>query len=111
MLVLLPLRAWAGDAMALSELAVPNHTHPGTEQVAPSATAAPCHGETASTADTQMPTQGHTGCKVCEICHGNALVQPPVVAATGPVPRGAWPVHPAWFASAETRSASKPPIS
>jgi hypothetical protein len=121
MIALLPLRSWAGDAMALSMWATPD---------APQATA-PCH--TAAAPMASVPMEGdshhasaagamaheatdsghspqHATCNACDVCNGPAMT----LAAHSASPTA--PVHdhvaPASerFASALPQRGSKPPI-
>lgn len=115
MIVLLPLRGWVGDAMAMDTLA-PATAHPAT-------TAGPHagHEAMADTAGDATPCADHAGtadddhgcaqCVACNICHSAAHspalwplltalpAAAPVVLAPGPV------------VSAERSTRFKPPIS
>ena len=137
MIVLLPLRGWAGDAMAtqtatqmatqLTGVAVAmesgaahaliirstgsfNHHVQGSEpaQVIPD-----CHGQMTSHTDAHdKATNDHSGtCQACQACHTVALSPSPVVLANVFVSP---PMHPplgATFTSAATTLSQKPPIS
>jgi hypothetical protein len=107
MMVLLPLRAWAGDSMALSVLDSPagvhcaEHTGPGvmpTEHGA-GAVADPLHAS--------APDGGHL---CCDICNGPVLTTPP--CSTGAIALPALPsAEPrVAFASTVPRRDHKPPI-
>jgi hypothetical protein len=117
MLILLPLRGWMGEAMAMDMLA--QHAL-ATQKVAIHA----IHTGTANTFDTEIQAECHTAteaadpdtnhcntCPVCQMCHS--------VAAPTPwaIPAPLWLSHaqPATartrFASAPTAFALKPPIS
>lgn len=128
MILLLPLRGWLGDAMAM-ELAVPamqavavhaaeaeTAHHAGFGHQADAA-APPCHEDaqaapaTAHHGSEHPAGHGHGHCTACQICHSVAATHR---AATPAVlaPRHAAPgTAPARFASAELRGVAKPPIS
>lgn len=118
LIVLLPVRGWAGDAMAFSmgdapgshpvaaachDAAAPSAgdlTHPDTRHHAPATdAAAQDHG-----------AGDHSTCTACDICHGPAMAltahshrsSPPLHARTAPVSER--------FASALPQRGSKPPI-
>lgn len=120
MIALLPLRGWAGDAMALSVWVAP-----GSSQAA-----APCHGAPAPMASVVMKGDSHhatateamahgseTGdspqhstCNACDVCNGPAMTLALHSASASP-PRHTH-IAPACerFASAEPQRGSKPPI-
>jgi hypothetical protein len=132
MILLLPLRGWAGDAMAtqmasaavaiesgaartheIEATATFDHQHPGFE----SAQAIPdCHGQMASHSDAHdNAANDHAGtcqaCQACQACHTFALSPSPVVVtnvfASPPLP----PTPGAAFTSAAAALTQKPPIS
>ncbi|MBA4261810.1 MAG: hypothetical protein C0443_07260 [Comamonadaceae bacterium] len=108
MIALLPLRGWAGDAMAMSMWAAP----PAHQ------TASPCHGGPATLAAQEMAHDGHhtadtpshNSCTACDICNGPAMTLAahsarttlPAVTTTAPACER--------FASAVPQRGSKPPI-
>lgn len=120
MIALLPLRGWAGDAMALSMWATPD-SHPA---------AAPCHdaatpmasvamdGDNHHATESETMAHGsdtgnsapHTTCNACDVCNGPAMTlalhstsaTPPVHAHVAPASER--------FASALPQRGSKPPI-
>lgn len=110
MLVLLPLRGWAGAVMAVGH---PAPLTAAASVVEASPDVAPCHGESHAMADAQPAAQADAGCAtcgLCDVCHS-------------PLLGGLWPerlvpqapsVHPAAtaarFASAPTRLLPEPPI-
>ncbi len=117
MLILLPLRGWMGEAMAMDMLAQHGLA---TQKVATYA----IHTSTANTFDTEIQAECHTAaeaadpdtkhcgtCPVCQMCHSVAA---PTAWAI-PVPLWLGHAQPASghvrFASAPTAFALKPPIS
>lgn len=110
MLVLLPLRGWAGAVMVAG--------HPAPVAVAAAAAesstdAVPCHGESHAAADEQPAPQTDAGCAscgLCDVCHSPLLggLWPERLAPPPPT------VHPAAaatrFASAPARLLHEPPI-
>ena len=111
MIALLPLRAWAGDVMAVGMMTVNLATH------------VPCAGHDASepgalerspdsteVADVSPSAHCET-CVACQICHSVALANPAILQA----PAVTSPVQPASlstrFASALLAISLKPPIS
>lgn len=119
MIVLLPLRGWTGDAMAVVTMAAGTSTavsgaHAHSQE---SATAHDCHGLDAADANgagaSPEPDQVHdvcAACALCQICHAVALTQPAADAAaffaTGAQPRSALPAD----LSATPLPGFKPPI-
>jgi hypothetical protein len=124
MLVLLPLRGWVGEAMAMDMLAqhagaMQNIATPAYE-ISASGTfdaeiQADCHrAEEAPHSDAHASDSGtpHCGtCPLCQMCHNVAAPAPWVIAAP------LWLAHaqpasgPARYASAPAAFALKPPIS
>ncbi|TDQ38795.1 hypothetical protein [Tepidicella xavieri] len=115
LLVLLPWRLWAADAMALQMASLP----PGsTEQVAchgePSAEPAHAHGQMADAhahSDSSASGPDHHGlCLLCDVCHNAYWLAPPHPA------QGSGPIHHAppsldvSLASVEPEPGFKPPI-
>ena len=106
--LLLPLRGWLGDAMAL-------------DIVQPVASAHAAHamhdmGEMAHAVDgeTQQPQAQpdcHSTCTHCQLCHSVALTVWPAVTLVVEAPREAPAFEPVAFASAEPGRGFKPPIS
>jgi hypothetical protein len=122
LIALLPLRAWVGDAMAVSMLAQPAANT--AEQVhcqdhlgsAPQAMAAqPSHGahvmsaQSESTADHQHP-QDHPH-SVCDVCNGPALVLSLLLASHVPQAHTVLTPPAERFASVALQQGIKPPIS
>lgn len=131
LIALLPLRAWAGDAMALAVVAAPGMAAAATpappchgEQAAPSGHGAQMspssHGEQAAVAGTSVTAHTddhgndhseHAACSCCDICHGSVLSGPVVSSsACAPMTGHPWPVG-VRFASAVLPGQHKPPIS
>lgn len=124
MLVVLPLRGWVGDAMALGQ-----STQVGLEDKAapePIINAECTHGDggthhghqasTALSADLATADHGaadshdHGGCTACQICHSAALDTVPVAAPVDPA-RGGQPLATSVVdTSAERVLGDKPPI-
>lgn len=109
-ILLLPLRAWLGDAMALEGLrppvtatAAPQADHAMHAQGAMEGMAH--HHAAASAPD------GQGSCTHCQLCHGVAMTVWPEVPMLGGSPRAAPAFGPAAFASAEPAPGFKPPIS
>lgn len=107
LIVLLPWRAWAGNAMALVM------TAPA------SAAGAAVHcaelvlqtAETGHGADTASTTDAPTPHAVCDSCNGPALSAAPGLAVdSGPLPQAHPRIAPVRFASALPRTGLKPPI-
>ena len=126
MICLLPLRALAGDAMAIQ---MQQSAFAATEQAQamPAPDAPGCHGQLHASSPTPeaMPqlgamhhdgsehgTAGHaTLCLVCDVCHSTATLspEPPIVAAS---PAANVPAHVRGpISSAERLPLHKPPIS
>lgn len=104
-IALLPLRAWVGDAMAIT-MQMPA---PAQEMVsASSAEAAPCADHaTGESAAAPMDHQ-HSS---CEVCHGPAM---PLALQTAPLPQavhGVLPTPTERFTSLLPQPGIKPPIS
>lgn len=134
LILLLPLRGWAGDAMAI-HMALPAplqqapvldvvghmdhaqgtaHVHSGENPVL-TATAGDCagHGGPDGTSQTDAADCASCSmcqtCQTCQTCHTVAVVNTMVVADHGSAPRAA-PQRPAQgFASADGALALKPP--
>lgn len=105
MLVLLPLRGWAGGAMAVE--------HPPTPVERVAQTAAPCHtegdtaAEPATATDTAAPGE-HT-CGLCDVCH-NQLMTLAVFLGDKPTSPQARHLQPRErFDSVPARQSLKPP--
>jgi cytochrome c553 len=110
-ILLLPLRGWLGDAMALQVL---------RQQVAVAAPAA--HADHAMHATGGMEGVAHdhaaasttdcqSTCTNCQLCHSVAMTVWPEVPMLAEVPRTTPAFEPAAFASAEPAPGLKPPIS
>jgi hypothetical protein len=125
LIVLLPLRGWMGDAMALEMLSQTLNTSKSIATAPDSAwatshfdqsiphTSAPCHDEADSGADTaalSVPGESCHHCNACEVCNLTAAMQTTALAALVPVAQQAVAAHGWRFASASTRSHLKPPI-
>ncbi|MGM9425389.1 DUF2946 family protein [Hydrogenophaga sp. MI9] len=110
LIVLLPWRAWAGDAMTLTAPAAPAapatavaHCADHAMQAAPQSLAD--HDNDPAQADGAVP---HA---VCDICNGPALAAAPLLpVAQHPLPPARQSTGPVRFASALPRAGHKPPI-
>ncbi|WP_066272436.1 DUF2946 family protein [Hydrogenophaga palleronii] len=117
MIVLLPVRGWMGDAMAVAMLAAPAHSSMNT--AASSAPPCPEHAMASeapatsahANADGDDSAMNHHVHKSCEVCNGPAMaLSTPVVPALAP--RHGLLAPPAErFASSEPQRGHKPPIS
>ena len=117
MIILLPLRGWAGDVMAthmaISTIAIEKGAvkAPAAEVATPSA-APDCHQELAnqsSTADTPSADPCST-CAACQACHTVALLLPRPNVAIGCAAPHMQSVTAAIFSSADVALGHKPPI-
>lgn len=106
LIVLLPWRAWAGDAMLLSMAPTPGHDVPAFM----TATASPHCAEHAGTEDANPGEP--TGHAICDICNGPLLaVATPDDAGSDPLPPSRLSAGAVRFASALPHPGHKPPIS
>lgn len=128
LIVLLPLRAWAGDVMALAAVSSPAVAVAAVQTKLP-----PCHGDRsaamdhgagphamaplasgpAANADHTSHTDGtghHTGCSSCDICHGSVLSSPLACSSAPPVQASRPACNGVRFASAVLPGQHKPPI-
>lgn len=121
MIVLLPVRTWAGDAMALSM---------GMAPAAAGLVAAPCHGGLAaadsvdrvvnhdhragpiSVADLAPEAEGtlNDTCAACDVCNGPAMMVAMVETLAASCAHPHVLRHVERFVSAEAQRAKKPPI-
>ncbi|RUR70033.1 hypothetical protein EJP67_23545 [Variovorax guangxiensis] len=133
MIVLLPIRGWLGDAMAVEMV---RHSLPAAMEaatVASAATEAHCHeamdadaggdmamamssahGSSHDDGSSNTSHNDHQGCGTCvacQVCHTVALGGMPVVAIVHGAPQASPAAHAARFASAEPVQGLKPPIS
>jgi len=136
MIVLLPLRGWVGDAMAMQLLSgttqAPQHTlhstaHSGATMTAHGAEAhvhpaallqGDCPGHAAMTqAPADPPQQADSGdsgdcgtCVACQICHSVALTPVTLHLGASLLPAGPLPASSHAYFSAERALGFKPPI-
>ena len=126
MIVLLPIRGWLGDAMAVEMV---RHSLPAAMEAATVASAAAeahCHeamdadagGDIAmamsahgSSNTSHNDHQGCGTCVACQVCHTVALGGMPLVAIVHGAPQASPAAHAARFVSAEPVQGLKPPIS
>lgn len=121
MMVLLPLRGWAGDFMsvqmaagqAAAQAAAGMHKPQATPAMAPGCpmhSQAATHSSEASDDTAQVTIQHTTNCTSCDLCTPMAellgAVHQVLVRCTDAQPR----MHPASFVSAALAQAVKPPI-
>ena len=116
MIVLLPLRSWAGDLMAvsMSAHAVAVASSPVVAKHA-AVDAKDCADHVApfvETADSGAADDGHCKtCVTCQICHSALLLSVATVATSAPGASHLKPPVAAGFASAQLANSVKPPIS
>lgn len=129
MVVLLPLRGWAGDAMATQMAnaavatkagaaraheirAVDSFDHQNEDFEAPQAMA-DCHQQASTHSQTdETANNDHCGtCQACQACHTVALFPSSLDVMTSFTPPQLRPTHAAAFTSAATALGQKPPIS
>lgn len=130
MLVLLPLRGWLGDAMALERMgqawqpSLPAATHAMHQRLTGSdaqahdgqraALHADCPGHTsaanAPSDDAQHGSADCATCAACQICHAVGLTPIPPQLGAAPVTAGQPQGHVPHFSSAERAAGFKPPI-
>ncbi len=115
LIVTLPLRAWAGDLMAVGMLAI-NVNMPEVAQL-------PCAGHDAgelgvlqhspdSTEASEVSPSAHCDtCVACQICHSVALASPAILQAPAVTTPAQLASPAARFASALLAISLKPPIS
>lgn len=110
LMVLLPLRGWAGDAMAVS---MATDRAPAAALVA----AADCHGAADHTHDqhgSQDSHQGHEGHGtahlLCDVCNGPALTPAAMLAVGDARPHSLHIPSRVAFASEAPRRGVRPPI-
>lgn len=111
LIVLLPWRAWAGDAMTLNVPTTPTSAahcaDHAVQATMPSVAPAPLaeHGSDHASASDAAP---HA---VCDICNGPAMTSsPPSLEVQQPLPSSRQSTDPVRFASALPRAGHKPPI-
>lgn len=107
-ILLLPLRGWLGDAMALDVAppAVAAHADHAAHDMA-----GMDHDHGATPAPAQAQPDCQSTCGNCQLCHSVALTVWPALALLGEAPRQAPVFEPVAFASAEPARGFKPPIS
>lgn len=107
LIVLLPWRAWAGDAMVLSMAAASEQAQ--VAAVADAATAPHCADHAVADPASPGETALHAA---CDICNGPLLVTTPWAAAgPAPLPPSRLTAGAVRFASAQPHPGHKPPIS
>ncbi len=121
MLVLLPLRGWVGEAMAMdmlaqSAVAIQNVAatahHISANGTFDTEMQAPCHGASPEAAASTAPGSSPCGtCPLCQMCHTVAAPAPFTTLPTAWLPHAQPTTGHARFASAPAAFALKPPIS
>ena len=118
MIVLLPLRGWAGDVMAvemastaIAASASAAGTHEITAQAMPD-----CHDQAASHSEADKAVNSdHCGtcqaCQACQACHTVAVSPSPLEVAVSFASPQLHTTHAAAFTSAAAALGQKPPIS
>ncbi len=118
-ILLLPLRGWLGDAMAI-EAAQPapighaTHTMQADEHAMHDMAGHAHdthHSDGAAAEPAHTPDDCHTTCGDCQLCHSVAIALWPELAALVAAPRTAPAFAPAAFVSAQPKPGLKPPIS
>ena len=122
-ILLLPLRGWLGDAMAVQGVqgAQPQQTMSASAEAGAALHAMHDMADTAGMAHDHAshPPAAHapanpdckTTCTDCQLCHSVAMTVWPALALLGAAPREAPSFRPVVFASAEPARGFKPPIS
>ena len=114
LVALLPLRSWAGDAMAIQMAA--NEAKPAVTRMHQHADLGNCH-EMQASADTvaampESPTSGHCAtCAFCQACFTSALAMPVTTVDAQPLPYALPQLHSSSYTSAILALSQKPPIS
>lgn len=120
-ILLLPLRGWLGDAMALAPVQPAAAAHAGhTMQAgddhsmhdmagAPGMTHV--HDVDVAPPEPRTAADCQSTCTSCQLCHSVALTVWPALLLLGEAPREAPAFEPVSFASAEPARGLKPPIS
>lgn len=119
MIVLLPLRGWMGDAMAISmagmQLGANEQTHAAVAQPGEHEDCAGMSMATSASPDTSAETaDAMTGCESCPVCQACSIVvmgADPLRTATPFIPQAAPVGALPHFASAHAQRWHKPPIS
>jgi len=108
LVALLPLRGWAGDAMAI-QMATQAHS----SRLAAAADAPPAHAKCHEMqAEPTSPAQDHCEtCASCQACFTVAITIPAMPSATQTLPHGLPQAASAQFTSAILALGHKPPIS
>ncbi|PQA78562.1 hypothetical protein [Rhodoferax sp. TS-BS-61-7] len=113
LIALVPLRAWAGDAMAI-QMAAQTRAADMVAAASPPPAHSNCHEMQAEPAT--APQTSHTAdpcatCASCQACFTVALVVPALQSATQALPHGLPRAASAQFTSAVLALGHKPPIS
>ena len=112
-ILLLPLRGWLGNAMALDAFQPVAAAH--ATDVMQTGDDHSMHGMAHADDGTVQPAQAQPDCQTtctnCQLCHSVALTVWPALVLLGDAPREAPAFEPVAFASAEPGRGFKPPIS
>ena len=115
-ILLLPLRGWLGDAMAIDAMhapaaavqAVPDNGHAMHDMAGMSHDAHAAHDVHGTQ---QVDPDCQSTCADCQLCHSVAMTVWPALATVMEAPRAAPTFSTTAFASAEPAPGFKPPIS
>jgi hypothetical protein len=116
MLVLLPLRGWAGTSMtidmALQQVAAAAQSAPSLDDMPPDCPMLTGAADSTANAPSKEGTNPScSGCDTCELCLAMAAFAAPAFQATAFSPNAAPAAVPQGFLSADDSSRLKPPIS
>lgn len=111
LIVLLPWRAWAGDAMTLDAPTTPTPAAHCADHAAQAAMQSVAPAPQAGHGSDHASTGDAVPHAVCDICNGPAMASsPPSLVVQQPLPSSRQSTEPVRFASALPRAGHKPPI-
>lgn len=110
-ILLLPLRGWLGDAMALDVVQPVASVNAAHAAHAMHDMGDMAHADEGEAQQPQAQPDCHSTCTHCQLCHSVALTVWPAMTLLVEAPREAPMFEPAAFASAEPARGFKPPIS
>jgi hypothetical protein len=108
LIALLPLRAWVGDAMAITMLA-PSSNH--GSMVMSSMASAPCPDHAMDVADSTAAADADHQHRTCDVCNGPAMALAAPLELPASMSHGVVPSTAERFVSSVPPPGSKPPIS
>ncbi len=132
LIALMPLRGWAGDAMATQMAAVaavqqspvaqyggahadtpgaPGHDHAVSDPASAQTAAPDCAGHSATQSASSSDSSHCQSCVVCQACYSVALLLPSLAGTATPIAKVAPQSAAPSFTSAERALRLKPPIS